>query len=285
MFGINYYARLQKAVDFIEANLGNPISLSDVSKVAFSSLSYFHRVFYFMTGLTVKEYIRRRRLAMAAYQLHCTKLAVTEIALSAGYETPESFARAFKKYFAVGPRAFRQTNQEHKLFEKINIFKKYTVEQPPLDFKLDLEYVLYKETNIQGLQIHTTLDGGQQAIDICKFAGEVMANRKLEQYFDLKTTPVFGVYTNMTDESEFDYTIGCLENNNAESVKQLVSHIIPTSQYAKFTLNRMDRIKEAWHYIYGCWFPQVNQYRAPGFDFEIYYPDSVAIYIPMHTTP
>ncbi len=283
---MNHYSRLQHAVEFIEENLDSPISLTDVSKAAFSSLSYFHRIFYFMTGLTVKEYIRKRRLSRAAYQLHCTSLSITDIALNAGYETLESFTRAFKKHFGVNPRTFRKTNQEHPIFEKLDILKKYAINlAPKLDFNLNLEYVLYKETHIIGFQTHTTLEGGQQAIDICNFANEIIGSKKLEKYFNLVETPIFGIYTNMTDENDFDYTIGCLENSCKILSDNLISHIIPTSQYAKFSLNRTDRIKEAWHYIYGSWFPQNNQYRAPGFDFEIYYPESVDIYIPMHSIP
>lgn len=283
---MNHYSRLQNAVNFIEENLDNPISLTDVSKAAFSSLSYFHRVFYFMTGLTVKEYIRKRRLSKAAYQLHCTDFSITDIALNAGYESLESFTRAFKKYVGSSPRVFRNTNQEHPLFEKLNILEKFSDKQlPQLDFDLHLEYVLYKETHIKGFQIRTTLEGGQQAIDICNFANEIMSSKKLEKYFNLNSTAVFGIYTNMTDENEFDYTIGCLADSCIKPTDKLVSHIIPTSQYAKFTLNRADRIKEAWHFIYGYWFPQNDRYRAPGFDFEIYHRESTDIYIPMNDIP
>jgi AraC family transcriptional regulator len=283
---INHYTRLQNAVNFIEENLDNPISLTDVSKSAFSSLSYFHRIFYFMTGFTVKEYIRKRRLSRAAYQLHCTGLFITDIALNAGYENLESFTRAFKKHFNISPRSFRQTNKEHPLFEKLDILEKYATQPSSfLDFDLTFEFVLYKEICIQGFQIHTTMEEGQQAIDICHFANKIMANKLLENYFNFSVTPIFGVYTNMTDENEFNYTIGCLENSRIKSSNKLVSHIIPTSQYAKFTLNRLDRIKEAWQYIYGCWFPNNDHYRTAGFDFEIYHHESVDIYIPMHTTP
>lgn len=283
---MDHYTRLQNAVNYIEENLGSPIRLADVSKAAFSSLSYFHRIFYFTTGLTVKEYIRKRRLSQAAYQLHCTGLPITEIAFSAGYEAPETFTRAFKKHYGVNPRTFRQTNQELPLFEKLDILGEYATKIPAqLDFELNMEYVLYKTVCIQGFQIHTTLEGGQQAIDICNFASEIMASKKLEEHFKLSVTPVFGVYTNMTDENEFDYTIGCLENSRIKFSNILVSHVIPTAQYAKFTLNRLDRIKEAWHYIYGDWFPKNDHYRAQGFDFEIYQTESVDIYIPMRSIP
>lgn len=118
-----------------------------------------------MTGLTVKEYIRKRRLSNSAQQLHCTKLPITDIAFNAGYESLESFTRSFKKHFGVNPREFRKSNQEHLLFERLDIFKMYVNKaHPHPDFKLDLENVLYKETYIQGFQIHTTLEGGQQAM-------------------------------------------------------------------------------------------------------------------------
>ena len=280
---LNHYERIQNALDFIEDNLSSPINLTEVSKKAFSSLSYMHRVFYFMTGFTLKEYIRRRRLSKAAYALHCTKKAITDIALEACFETPESFSRAFKKHYGSSPRDFRQKNQEQTLFERLNILNTYAKQpKPALDFSLSSELVLYKETTVQGFQTHTTIENAQQTIDICNFADEVLASGKLAQYFDLSSSPIFGVYTNMTDESDFDYTIGALEKNCTTPSEKLVTHTLPSSSYARFTLDRMDRIKEAWHYIYGYWFPNNNEYRTEGFDFEIYKENSVDIYIPMN---
>ena len=279
---MQHYKRLQNAIDYIEDHLHDPINLTDVSQAAFSSLSYFHRIFYFMTGYTVKEYIRKRRLSKAAYDLRCTQTPITEIAFNAGYETLESFTRAFKKNFALGPREFRNNNQEQSLFEKLDILKFSSTLPTMPDFDLNLEYVLFKQSQVSGFLTHTTIEDGQQAIDICNFANDIMGKNKLANYFDLRKTPIFGVYTDMTDENEFDYTIGCLTSSSTNSSTELTTHIIPSSRYAKFSLSRLDRIKEAWHYIYGQWFPKNDEYRTPGFDFEIYQRDSVDIYIPMN---
>ncbi len=279
---LKHYKHLQNAVNFIEENLDQPISLTDVSKAAFKSLSYFHRVFYCMTGFSVKEYIRRRRLSKAAYQLHCTPLSITDIGLTAGYETHESFTRAFKKHYGMNPRTFRQTRQELALFEPLDILGKYATRLPlDLDFELTLDHVLYKETQVQGFQIRTTLENEQQAIDIPQFFNAIFSEKRLEKHFRLEDTPIFGVYTHMTDESDFDYAIGCRADACINPAEALVSHVMPSAHYAKFTCHRMNRIKEAWYYIYGTWFPENDSYRAPGFDFEIYHPDAVDIYIPM----
>src|SRR3989338_3920029 len=282
---MDYYSRIQKAVDFIEANLENAFTLTDVSKRAFSSLSYLHRVFYFMTGYTVKEYIRKRRLSQAAVSLHCSKKSIIDIALTTFYDSPESFSRAFKKHYGISPRDFRQQNQEIELFNKLDVINTFARQPTPeRDFDLTLKYVIYKSVEISGFQTRTTLEGGQQAIDICNFADKVMGSNQLVELFHLEATPVFGVYTNMTDENEFDYTIGCLTHQLKQANKKLVHHILPTSRYDRFTLTRADRIKEAWHYIYGSWFPKNEAVRTKGFDFETYGKDSVEIYIPMNET-
>jgi len=65
----DYYLRIQRAVDYIEEHLLEELTLADVSQAAFSSLSHFHRIFYFMTGFTLKDYIRKRRLSQAAIEL------------------------------------------------------------------------------------------------------------------------------------------------------------------------------------------------------------------------
>lgn len=280
---MNNYQNLQKAVDYIEENLSEPICLADVSSAAFSSLSHFHRIFYFLTGYTLKEYIRKRRLSQAAFQIHCSDRPILEIALQAGYETSESFSRAFKKQFSVGPRKFRQLQAEQVLEPKLDVLQQFlTQPEPMLDFKLDLNYVLYQQKTVCGFQTHTTIEGGQQAIDICNFSNDILVSGKLANYFDLSQLDLFGMYTEMKDESDFDYTIGCLQQAALKSTADLVTHIIPSAQYARFSLNRMDRIKEAWRYIYGHWFLKHDAERAKGFDFEIYHQNSVDIYIPVN---
>ncbi len=271
-----HYQKIQRAIDYIEANLDANISLRDVSNVAFSSLSYFHRVFFYLTGYTLKEYIRRRRLAKAAFELVNSNKKVIDIALDSFYESPESFARAFKKQYKLSPRQFRNENQEHPVFKSLNIFDPNKNYERP-EMLIEQSYVVFKETKITGFKTRTSIEN---SVDICDFSDEILLSGKLSNYFSPES-PIYGIYTDMSDSSNFDYTIAGAANLQTKENTEFVSHIIPTSQYAKFINTDLSKIKEAWRYIYGFWIPENDQLRTKGFDFEIYKEDSVEIYIPM----
>lgn len=69
---------------------------SMIAKVAYSSTFHFQRMFYMLTGTTVAEYLRKRRLTLAAQELATTKAKVLDVAIKYGYDTPESFSKAFR---------------------------------------------------------------------------------------------------------------------------------------------------------------------------------------------
>ena len=100
---MEWITRLQNAIDYIECNLDKKLDYDDIAKRAYSSNYHFQRVFGLTCGLTLGEYIRRRKLTVAgnAILLSCAK--ISDVAFKYGYETPESFSRAFKKFHGVTP--------------------------------------------------------------------------------------------------------------------------------------------------------------------------------------
>ena len=97
----------------IQSHLDEPMPLDQLAEVASFSPWHFHRIFRGMVGESVKEHVRRLRLERAAQQLRDTNRAVVDIALEAGYETHESFTRAFAAMF--GPRRRSSaTGRRHK---------------------------------------------------------------------------------------------------------------------------------------------------------------------------
>lgn len=106
---MNYEDRINQVINFIGLNIDSELSLEQLSEVACFSKHHFHRLFTAYTGLSLQQYIKWLRLKRAAHQLNTYKgRNILEIALSAGYETHESFARAFKKSCGVSPNDFRK---------------------------------------------------------------------------------------------------------------------------------------------------------------------------------
>ena len=95
--------RIQKAIDFIEEHLTEKIEYEEVSKCAFFSSFHFQRLFGITCKITIGEYIRKRRLTLAGKELLSKKTKILDLSLKYGYETPESFSRAFFKFHGVMP--------------------------------------------------------------------------------------------------------------------------------------------------------------------------------------
>lgn len=98
-------SKLNEAMEYVETNLAADISYDRAAQLACCSKSQFLRMFPFLTGVTLSEYIRRRRLTMAAFALQTSDIKVIDAALQYGYESPEAFTRAFKALHGVLPRA------------------------------------------------------------------------------------------------------------------------------------------------------------------------------------
>ncbi|MCY7765291.1 helix-turn-helix transcriptional regulator, partial [Bacillus inaquosorum] len=84
--------RMNRALTYIEENLTNDIDFKEVAKIAFCSDYHFKRMFSFLAGISLSEYIRRRRLTLAAFELKDSNVKVIDIAIKYGYNSPDSFA-------------------------------------------------------------------------------------------------------------------------------------------------------------------------------------------------
>lgn len=117
---MSWYERMNCAVDYIESNLCNDIDLETIAKITCQSTTSFQRTFSIVTEMPVSEYIRRRRMSLAAVELqnHCAK--VIDTALKYGYDSPEAFARAFKEIYGISPSAARKTDITLRIFPRLS---------------------------------------------------------------------------------------------------------------------------------------------------------------------
>jgi AraC family transcriptional regulator len=103
--------RMNKALAYIEENLGDEIDFQQVERVALCSEYHFRRMFSFLAGVSLSEYIRRRRLTLAAFELLHRDLRVIDLALKYGYRSPDAFTRAFASIHGVTPAEARSREQ------------------------------------------------------------------------------------------------------------------------------------------------------------------------------
>ncbi|PLT48069.1 Transcriptional regulator, AraC family [Paenibacillus pasadenensis] len=111
---------LRLAIDYVEDHLHEPMDIDGISRAALSSKYHFQRMFHAVTGFTISEYVRNRRLTLAAEELAGTDRKVVDIALGYGYESPEAFAKAFQRLHGVTPSAARHRNVKLKAYPRIS---------------------------------------------------------------------------------------------------------------------------------------------------------------------
>lgn len=112
---------IQRAIDFVEDNICDDLKLETVASQAFLSSFHFQRLFSVVCGITLGEYIRNRRLSLAGIDVEITDSKIIDIALKYGYESPESFSRAFTRFHGVSPMTARSQKGHINSFAKISV--------------------------------------------------------------------------------------------------------------------------------------------------------------------
>ncbi len=116
---MDWITGLEKAIDYIEENLEGTIDYEKVAAQSFSSSYHFQRVFSILCGFTVGEYIRNRRLSLAGAELATSNAKIIDVALKYGYESPDSFAKAFQKFHGILPSQARNPGSNLKSFSRL----------------------------------------------------------------------------------------------------------------------------------------------------------------------
>ena len=110
---------MNNALAYIEEHLTDDIDYREVSKIACCSEYHFKRMFSFLSGIGLSEYIRRRRLTLAALDLKDTKLRIIDVAVKYGYGSEDSFSRAFYSMHGILPSEARSENTQLKAYPRM----------------------------------------------------------------------------------------------------------------------------------------------------------------------
>ncbi|CAM4447765.1 AraC family transcriptional regulator [Paenibacillus endophyticus] len=262
--------RMMSALDLMEAKIEEPLDIAELAKAAYSSPYHFQRMFFMLTGMTVAEYVRKRRLTLAAQELALSAPKVIDVAMKYGYESPESFSKAFRKLHGISPSEARNSGVQLKAFPRISFHLSLKG-----DKEMDYRIVQREAFNVIGKSIRTSTLEGENSTEIPKFWQNSHADGTVGKIAALgKTEEMLGLCYDMQQGGEvFNYAIA-VETDKAASDMAFAVIRIPSATWAVFTsIGPMPgAIQEIWGRIYQEWFPTTGYEQAEGPDFELYPP-------------
>jgi AraC family transcriptional regulator len=118
---IEWIEGIQNAIEYMEDHLTEELDIRDIAEKAYISPFYFQRIFGVLCGFSVGEYIRNRRLSMAAEELSSTDAKIIDVAHKYGYDSPDSFTRAFTRFHGISPSAAKAKGASLKSFARLKI--------------------------------------------------------------------------------------------------------------------------------------------------------------------
>lgn len=152
---MEWLERLNGALDYIESHLEDEISLDAAAQIACCSTFHFQRMFSYIAGVPLAEYIRRRRMTIAAFRLQQRSVKVIDLALALGYDSPTAFNRAFRSVHGVPPSAARKTGVGLQTYPRITFHISIKG-----DVKMD--YRIEKKDAFRIMGVKTQLQGGME---------------------------------------------------------------------------------------------------------------------------
>jgi len=256
--------RMNDAISYVEANLAGEIDYDQVAKLALCSTYHFQRMFSFLAGVPLSEYIRRRRLTLAALELAGSDVKVVDVAVKYGYSSPDSFARAFQNVHGITPSEAR-TGRPIRAY-------------PRITFQMSV-------TGGQEMKCRIVEKGAFRVIGIMKtvpivFRGvnphiasmwQELDSEKISLLKSLSSVEPFGIIQASTNFSEgrmeekgtLDHYIGVA--STADCPSGFAALEVPAQTWAVFEAVGPfpETLQDVWGRIYSVWFPSSN-YEAAG---------------------
>lgn len=257
---------MNDAMRYIEKNLTDEIDFKEVARIAHCSEYHFKRMFSFLAGITLSEYIRRRRISLAAFELTNSRMRIIDVAIKYGYSSPDSFTRAFYNLHGVTPSEARNNGQ---------LLKTY----PSMTFQLsirggdEMNYRIEKKEafNIVGImkRVPIIFEGENPEITAMWKSLSMDDIDRLKKISNVEPQGMIQASTNfsegrMEEKGELDQYIGVATTE--ECPKSFSKLELPALTWAIFesTGPFPSTMQGTWGRIYAEWFPSSIYQIAEG---------------------
>ncbi|ANS74706.1 AraC family transcriptional regulator [Paenibacillus yonginensis] len=265
---MNTLEPMNKAMAYVEENLGGEIDYKEVARLALCSEYHFKRMFSFLSGIPLSEYIRRRRLTLAAFDLQHTTGKIIDIALTYGYQSPDAFTKAFQLFHGVTPSEARHKTKEHPLKSFPRMTFQLTIEGgQEMNYRIVEQEAfrivgLKKRVPIQFEGVNPEIEAMWAQLDETKIKRfKALSNR---EPCGLISASVNFSEGRMEEQGELDHFIGAA---TTEACPQDLDCLeVEAGTWAVFTAVGAfpQALQEVWGRIYAEWFPSSGYESAEG---------------------
>lgn len=270
---MGWLENMNHALDYIEDHLQGKIDYEAIAKTACCSPYHFQRMFTFMSDITLSEYVRRRKMTLAAFDLLNSDIKVIDLAYRYGYESPEAFTRAFQNLHGITPSSARRQGNHMKTYPRIS-FQLTVKGVSEMDFKI-IEKPAFQVYGIEGF--FDTTDG-QNLRDIPLFWAEQIKNGGYEALrqsacYPCEVSAVCGYCK--AEGTQFPYML-CVIKTPLSNTEGYMVVDIPAATWAVFRgqPHTMDQTsaetQELISRVYTEWLPTASFDLIEGYDFEMY---------------
>ncbi|MGN1015123.1 MAG: effector binding domain-containing protein [Butyricicoccus sp.] len=259
---MNWIKAIDTAIRYMEDHITEDLTVERISAQVHLSPFYFQKGFRLLCGFTIMEYIRNRRLALAAGELDASGSKVIDVAMKYGYDSPDSFAKAFTRFHGVTPSVVQKGGAMIRTFA-------------PLKIKLSLEGGYPMDYRITKKDSFTVL--GSSRTFAYEGAEQSIPQFWKEHYEKGDGQYVHGMFGVNIDEqmggSEFEYLIADVYNPIADIPQGFVTRTIPAFTWAVFPgRGPMPDVAQGMNTrIFSEWLPALREYEfAAGYCIEMY---------------
>ena len=258
---------LNRALDYIEEHLTGEIDLAQAAKQALCSEFHFKRIFSFLSGIPLSEYIRRRRLTLAAFELLDPAIRVIDVAVKYGYQSPDSFSRAFQQLHGLTPTEAREKGQMLQAFPRLTF--QLTIRG---GHGMKLRLVQKEAFRVAGLmkRVRLKFEGVNPEIASMWQSLNEEKIRAIKSLSDTEPSGIISASTNfsegrMEEKGELDHYIGAA-TSKSDIPEGLAVLEVAASTWAVFEAVGPfpQALQNVWGRIYSEWFPSSGYEQTEG---------------------